>query len=96
MAGKDYKKLQTTKMERSMKETINEDPLLTSREAAIYIGCRNGSTALLDKLRCYGGGPKFIKIGKSVRYRKSALDTFLKEHERVSTSDKGKSMTAGA
>lgn len=69
--------------------SINPDPLFSPKDAALYIGSRNGSTALLDKLRCYGGGPKFIKVGKSVRYRKSSLDIWLSERERVSTSDTG-------
>lgn len=89
MSRKNGNPLSVINMEENMRETINSDPLLTSREAALFIGSRNGSTALLDKLRCYGGGPKFIKIGKSVRYRRSALDAWLKERERTSTSDRG-------
>ena len=78
-----------------LSQTLNPDPLLNNKEAAIYIGCRNGSTALLDKLRCYGGGPRFIKTGKTVKYRRSSLEMWLKERERVSTSDTGNAVASG-
>jgi len=43
----------------------------------------------LQKMRCQGGGPKFLKIGnKTVRYRPSDIETFLVAHEKISTSDK--------
>jgi len=80
----------------TVQKLINSDPLFSPKGAALYIGSRNGSTALRDKLRCYGGGPKFIKIGKSVRYRMSALDIWLNERERVSTSDPGSTVATGA
>lgn len=41
----------------------------------------------LQKMRCYGNGPKFLKIGKkAVRYRIADIETFLAAHERSSTS----------
>ncbi len=43
----------------------------------------------LQKKRCAGGGPIFIKIGKSVRYRISDIESFLEDHRRSSTSDEG-------
>lgn len=72
-----------------IKQSINPDPLFSNKEAAFYIGSRNGSTAFLDKTRVYGGGPVYIKCGKRVSYRRSALDAWLKERERTSTSDRG-------
>lgn len=61
----------------------NLGPLLNTREAANYLGC---STALLEKLRWKGSGPVFIKVGKSVRYRKSAIDIWLRSRERTATN----------
>jgi predicted DNA-binding transcriptional regulator AlpA len=43
-------------------------------EAADYIGI---SKSTLDKLRCYGGGPIFIKVGARVVYDRMDLDAWL-------------------
>jgi predicted DNA-binding transcriptional regulator AlpA len=43
----------------------------------------------LAKLRVSGEGPPFIKIGKSVYYRKRDLDEWVERHLRTSTSEKG-------
>ncbi len=79
-----------------IEKILEKDPIFSPEEAARYIGSKNGSPALLNKLRCYGGGPVFLKIGKSVKYRKSALDAWLASRERQSTSDAGQAVTAGA
>jgi excisionase family DNA binding protein len=51
------------------------DPLLTPPEAAAYIGV-TGNT--LSVWRCVGRyNIPFIKVGRLVKYRKSALDAFL-------------------
>jgi predicted DNA-binding transcriptional regulator AlpA len=42
--------------------------------AADYIGISKSS---LDKLRCYGGGPLYLKLGKRVVYDRVDLDTWL-------------------
>ncbi len=54
--------------------------------AAAYIGL---SVQRLAKLRLEGGGPKFVKVGRSVLYRREDLDTFLQSRIRKSTSDQG-------
>ena len=59
---------------------------LTNREAANYLGLK---AATLNKGRCYGDGPPFIKVGRLVRYRKADLDAFLMGRVRRSTSDCG-------
>ena len=41
----------------------------------------------LAKRRCEGRPPEFLKIGRKVFYRRSALDAFLNSCERRSTSD---------
>ncbi|MCX7307216.1 MAG: hypothetical protein NTZ72_04390 [Afipia sp.] len=57
---------------------------LKPREAAAYI---SSSTSTLAKRRLYGGGPKFTRIGKAVRYKKSDLDEFMALNTVRSTSD---------
>ncbi len=43
----------------------------------------------LEKARCRGDGPAFIKIGKKVAYRLSAIEAWLDSQTRLSTSDTG-------
>ena len=51
------------------------DPLLTPSEAAAYIGVTENT---LSVWRCVGRySIQFVKVGRLVRYRKSALDAFL-------------------
>ncbi|PWE52404.1 DNA-binding protein [Metarhizobium album] len=44
------------------------------KQAAEYIGV---SKSLLDKLRCYGGGPAYAKLGSSVIYSTIDLDAWV-------------------
>ena len=51
------------------------DPLLTPAEAAAYIGVTENT---LSVWRCVGRyNIQFVKVGRLVKYRKSALDAFL-------------------
>jgi excisionase family DNA binding protein len=50
--------------------------LMTEKEAAAYLKL---SANTLPSWRCRGQGPAYIKLGRSVRYRKSALDQYLEE-----------------
>lgn len=52
------------------------------KEAAIYVGLSKSS---LDKLRCFGGGPRFFKLGRSVVYSTADLDAWMAERVRTST-----------
>lgn len=54
--------------------------------AAAYLSL---STQRLAKMRLYGGGPQFIKAGRSVLYRCDDLDAWLASLSRHSTSDVG-------
>lgn len=49
------------------------------------------STQRLAKMRLFGGGPPFIKVGRSVLYRRQDLDAWLASLSRHSTSDTGAS-----
>ncbi len=48
--------------------------VLTTRQAAQYLGL---SISTLNKWRCYGFGPKYLKLGRAVRYRQEELDAYL-------------------
>lgn len=60
------------------------DAFLTPREAAKHIGF---STSTMAKWRCRGDGPAYSLIHKRVRYSRRALDDFIADHTRMSTSE---------
>jgi predicted DNA-binding transcriptional regulator AlpA len=45
------------------------------------------SKSFLEKLRVTGDGPRFIKIGKAVRYKVADIDAWLAAQARNSTSE---------
>lgn len=47
---------------------------LRVKKAAEYLGV---SKSLLDKLRCYGGGPVYSKLGATVLYTTADLDDWV-------------------
>lgn len=59
---------------------------LTPPEAAEYLGI---SASTLAKLRVYGGGPAFLKLGRKVLYERADLDSWLAERKYQSTSEYG-------
>ncbi len=59
-------------------------PFLDTEQAALYVGL---SRRTLEKMRTIGGGPRFRKHGRYVRYHIDDLDGWSAEHGRVSTSD---------
>ena len=60
-------------------DTIIQKNLLANKEAATYLGCApnslklSRSTGLLFSVPA----PAFVKMGKTVRYKVSTLDTWL-------------------
>ena len=48
-----------------------------------YLGI---SSSKLEKLRVYGGGPPYVKIGRAVRYRVEDLDQWVECQLQNSTS----------
>ena len=60
--------------------------LLTTKQAAESLSL---SMTTLEKYRVYGGGPRFLHLGRAVRYRVSDLDAWLESRVRTSTSDVG-------
>ncbi len=67
-------------------ETTRSAPRIafTTREAAQYLGL---AVSTLNKWRCHGGGPEFLKLGRAVRYRQDELDRFLETRLVGSTSE---------
>ena len=59
--------------------------MLTTHEAASYLRL---SARTLERLRVTGTGPKFVRIGKSIRYQPSALEAYIAARVRSSTSEK--------
>ncbi len=57
--------------------------ILTTQEAAQHLGL---AVSTLNKWRVYGSGPKFIKLGRAVRYRLKDLETFMTTRTKLSTS----------
>jgi predicted DNA-binding transcriptional regulator AlpA len=45
------------------------------------------SQSTLNKLRVFGGGPQYLKLGRSVIYDTRALDAWLASNGRRSTSE---------
>jgi hypothetical protein len=55
------------------------------KKAAEYLGL---SQAFLDQARCYGTGPKFVRVSRTcVLYRKADLDLFLASRIFTSTAE---------
>jgi len=61
--------------------------LLKPREAAATLRL---SEPTLKRFRVSGNGPKFIKLGRSIRYQKSVLDEWLVSKSVRSTSEAGR------
>lgn len=58
--------------------------VMNVRQAAHYLGL---AVSTLNKWRCHGGGPVFIKMGRAVRYRQEDLDQFVMDARTKSTCD---------
>ena len=60
--------------------------LLHERDAAKFLAI---SVRTLQAWRVRGGGPRFCKIGRAVRYRPRDLMDWAEQQVRASTSDRG-------
>jgi predicted DNA-binding transcriptional regulator AlpA len=59
-------------------------PLLTQRQAAEALAL---SERTLERFRVSGVGPKFVRMGKSVRYRLSDVEVWIASRTVGSTSE---------
>ena len=60
------------------------DKIMPPTEAAEYVGL---SESMLAKMRCLGGGPVYIKLGRAVRYPQNDLDEWLAARRVRHSSD---------
>jgi len=60
--------------------------LLDQREAARLLKL---SVRTLERLRLIGGGPCFVKCGRSVRYRPADIESWIQQRVVSSTSETG-------
>ncbi|MBW4053651.1 MAG: helix-turn-helix domain-containing protein [Proteobacteria bacterium] len=60
--------------------------LLAASEVAERFG---RSEVALAKMRMNGTGPRFVKIGGTIRYRASDIEDFLEANTRSQTSGEG-------
>jgi len=60
-------------------KTNELDPLLHPVQVAKLLGV---SLSWLAKSRMNGTGPRFVKIGRAVRYAMSAVQEYIKSHQR--------------
>lgn len=56
--------------------------MLKVTEAAERLGL---SISTLNKWRCFGTGPRFVKLGSAVFYREEDLESFVAAQVRTST-----------
>jgi len=61
----------------------NTISVMNVQQAASYLGL---AVSTLNKWRCYGDGPLFIKMGRSVRYRIKDLNDYVEGRRAASTS----------
>lgn len=57
--------------------------VLTTKEAAAFLKC---SRQFLEIARVKGGGPKYSKVGRMVRYSRPDLEAWLAKRSKKSTS----------
>lgn len=62
-----------------MSRIENHDPLYDPQPAAEYL---TKSVPTLARWRNLGEGPAYVKIGRAIKYRKSALDRFIDDCTR--------------
>jgi len=55
-----------------------EPRLLNTEQVASYIGLAKQT---ISELRVKGGGPKFCKIGRAVRYKREDLDSWIDQFQ---------------
>ena len=62
--------------------------ILDTDQAAQYLGLAKST---VEKMRVYGGGPRFLKLNRSVRYRSEDLDDWIRSRIVSNTSERSAS-----
>ena len=63
---------------------LHPEDKLGHRDAARHLGLAQSTLA---KMRCRGGSPPFLRLGRKVVYCRADLDTWLNARRATSTSD---------
>ena len=63
---------------------MHDDPIYTPPETAEKL---RSNERTLERWRTTGTGPAFVKIGRRVGYRQSAINAFLQQQTRMYTSE---------
>lgn len=71
-------------MLRDMAQNAHLDRFVDDREAATILGL---SRSYLRQLRVKGGGCRFVRFGRAVRYRLADLYTWADQNSSLSTSE---------
>jgi excisionase family DNA binding protein len=74
---------QTSQNDPTTLALLSPKRVLSAQEAASHVGL---SKQTMAKMRVYGGGPPFLKLGRRVLYDPTDLDRWLASHRRASTS----------
>ncbi|MFH7319774.1 helix-turn-helix transcriptional regulator [Desulfurivibrio sp. D14AmB] len=59
-------------------------PPLTRQEAADFLGLKKGT---LDVWATRGQGPRYLKLGRAVRYRLADLQEYMEQSVRSNTTE---------
>jgi predicted DNA-binding transcriptional regulator AlpA len=62
----------------------NVSAIMLPRETARYTRI---ALSTLAKLRCWGGGPRYLKLGRKIGYQRADVDEWLASRRAHSTSD---------
>lgn len=63
---------------------MDKDTMLTVPQLSEWLGTTSGNLA---QMRYLGTGPKFVKLGRAVRYRQSDVEAWLVAQTRQQTGD---------
>lgn len=69
-----------------MTDTTTQKIFLRPEHAGPYIGL---SKSTLDKMRVYGTGPTFSRLGRAVVYCRDDLNAWVEQRRVASTSEAG-------
>jgi len=71
-------------MTKSIQIAVELPKLMTQRDLATYLA---KSTAWCERARWAGQGPKFLKLGRNVRYRATDVLDWINDNVHTSTTD---------
>lgn len=75
-----------------MNNTVSFPTLLDQKQVAEYLG---KSVAWCERSRWDGTGPRFIKVGRAVRYRADDVLAWLEDNARNNTSEAARAGAQG-